>query len=107
MNDTEFLQEFDKTLHFIESVVDDWNEKHDLVIEVMRDANVLEIEFETSKKIIINAQTPMSQLWMASELGAFHFKFEGNKWIDSRGNGDFQEIFLDHSCKLSKILFNI
>ncbi len=107
MNDTEFLQEIDKTFHFIESTIDIWNEQHDLIIEIMRDANVLEIEFETEKKIILNAQTPMLQLWMASELGAFHFNYVNNKWVDSRGNGLFREIFLDHSCKLSKILFKI
>jgi CyaY protein len=107
MNDTEFLQEIDKTFHFIESLIDVWNEKHELIIEITRDANVLEVEFETKKKIIINAQTPMSQLWMASELGAFHFNFENNEWIDSRGHGKFKEIFLDHSCKLSKVLFEV
>jgi CyaY protein len=107
MNETEFLQQIDNTFHYIESIVDAWNEKHDLIIEVTRDANVTEIEFETEKKIILNAQTPMLQLWMASELGAFHFKFENRVWIDSRGNGIFTDIFLDHSCKLSKISFEI
>ncbi|OUW01283.1 MAG: iron donor protein CyaY [Betaproteobacteria bacterium TMED156] len=107
MNDTEFLKEIEKTFHLIETIIDTWNEKHDLIIEVNRDANVLEVEFETRKKIILNAQTPMIQLWMASELGAFHFKYENQHWIDSRGQGLFIDIFVDHSSKLSKILFDI
>ncbi len=107
MNDTEFLREIDKTFHYVESLIDVWNEKHDLIIELTRDANVLEVEFETEKKIIINAQTPMLQLWMASELGAYHFNLDNDLWVDSRGHGGFNEIFLEHACKLSRISFKI
>ena len=107
MNNKEFLDEIDKTFHFVETIIDNWNEKHDLIIEVFRDANVLEVEFETEKKIILNAQTPMLQLWMASELGAYHFKNENNIWVDSRGSGNFKDVLLKHSCELSKISFEI
>jgi|TARA_B100001094_G_C18048807_1_gene728907 CyaY protein len=107
MNDTEFLREIDKTFHYVESLVDLWNEQHDLIIELTRDANVLEVEFETEKKIIINAQTPMLQLWMASELGAFHFNLEQHSWVDSRGHGDFNKIFFEHACKLSEISLKV
>ena len=107
MNDTEFLLEIDKTFHYVETLVDVWNEQHDLIIELTRDANVIEVEFETEKKIIINAQTPMLQLWMASELGAYHFNFENDLWVDSRGHGGFTEIFLEHARKLSEISFKV
>ena len=107
MNDTQFLHEIDKTFHYVETLIDARNEQHDFAIELKRDANVLEVEFENEKKIIINAQTPMLQLWMASELGAFHFNLENNLWNDSRGHGSFNEIFLDHSCRLSKISFEV
>ena len=50
MNDTQFLHEIDKTFHYVETLIDAWNEQHDLAIELTRDANVLEVEFENEKK---------------------------------------------------------
>mgnify|MGYP001168274698 CR=1 FL=1 len=109
MQETLFLQKIQDSFTFIESIIDNWNERHDLVIDINKESNVLEIEFENTKEIILNAQTPMRQLWMASELGAYHFKFsdERKKWIDTRGNGEFIELFLKHSKELSKIDFII
>ncbi len=107
MDENSFLKEIESTFYYIENMVDSWNDKFDMVIEINRDGYVLEIEFETRKKIILNAQTPMLQLWLASELGAYHFKLENSEWIDSRGNGFFKEIFIEHACKLSETKFVI
>ena len=109
MQETLFLQKIQESFTFVESTIDNWNLKHDLVIDINKESNVLEIEFENSKEIILNAQTPMRQLWMASELGAYHFKYseENKKWVDTRGNGDIKFLFLMHSKELSKIDFVI
>ena len=109
MTETLFLQKIQESFAFIESTIDKWNVSHDLVIDINKESNVLEIEFENTKQIILNAQTPMRQLWMASELGAYHFKFieASNEWVDTRGNGEFIELFLKHSKKLSEINFII
>ena len=109
MDDKQFFNKISATFNALENCVDNWNIKHDLVIDINTEANVFEIEFENAKKIIINSQPPMRELWMASELGAYHFSYDsvGNSWQDTRGNGSFEEIFFNDSIKLSGINFTV
>ena len=109
MSETLFLERVQKTFFMLENSIDQWNIKHDLVIDINKDANVFEVEFENTKKIILNSQAPMLQLWMASELGAYHFSFDDEKgtWEDTRGSGSFLVIFEDASKKLTGINFVI
>ncbi|OUV03457.1 MAG: iron donor protein CyaY [Betaproteobacteria bacterium TMED82] len=107
MEETLFLEKIQNTFTRIEAIVDKWNIDYDLVIEINKEANVLEIEFENQKKIILNAQTPMRQLWMASELGAYHFSFDEKGWKNTRGSGFFKDIFLRDAVILSEIKFSL
>ena len=109
MDDKQFFIIIRKTFSALEHCIDQWNIKHDLVIDINTEANVFEIEFENLKKIILNSQPPMHELWMASELGAYHFSYdqEKNIWQDTRGNGTFEDIFFRDSVRLSGIDFVI
>ena len=109
MDDKQFFIVIRKTFAALEHCIDQWNIKHDLVIDINTEANVFEIEFENLKKIILNSQPPMHELWMASELGAYHFSYdlEKNVWEDTRGNGSFEDIFFRDSIRLSGIDFVI
>ena len=109
MDDTQFYKKIRATFGAIENRIDQWNIKHDLVIDINTESNVFEIEFENSKKIILNSQPPMHELWMASELGAYHFSFNfsANCWEDTRGAGSFETIFINDSIKLSGINFAV
>ena len=109
MDDKQFFIIIRKTFSALEHCIDQWNIKHDLVIDINTEANVFEIEFENLKKIILNSQPPMHELWMASELGAYHFSYdlERNIWQDTRGNGPFEDIFFRDSVRLSGVDFVI
>ena len=109
MDEKQFFQKIQATFSAIENRIDQWNIKHDLVIDINTEANVFEIEFENEKKIILNSQPPMHELWMASELGAYHFSYDlvKNSWQDTRGNGTFEEIFLQDAIQLSGVNFAI
>jgi CyaY protein len=101
MTETQYLEKIEAALVWIESQVDTWNGRHDLVLETGRHGPVVEVEFEAGQKIIVNAQAPTQQLWLASTEGAHHFVWQDNHWTDTRGHGEFQEVFLRHSRLLS------
>jgi CyaY protein len=50
---------------------------------------VLEIEFiDTDSKIIVNTQAPMQEIWMAARSGGFHYRFNGQQWLDTRDGSE-------------------
>lgn len=99
MTETEFLHHVTQVWSAIESRVDAWASKHDLDIEAIRVGPVLEIEFDSGRKIVINPQTPMRQIWLASPRGAFHFQWQENRWQDTRQATDFWSV-LDEQASL-------
>ena len=45
---------------------------------------VIEIDFEDGGKIIISRHQAMQEIWVAASSGAFHFRWDGNHWRDTR-----------------------
>ena len=81
----------------IESRADDWAQTHDADIETIRQGPVLELEFASGRKIVINTQAPMQQIWLASPRGAFHFVWNGTGWHDTRQGTDFWRVLAEQA----------
>lgn len=96
MTENEFLDLADATLEAIEAAAESMAEESDLDIEVNRRGNVLELELEGGK-VIINSQAPMKEMWVAARSGGFHYRREGERWVDTRSG---KEMF----AALSEIL---
>jgi len=103
MTETEYLEKIDQAFVWIESRVDAWNADHDLAIETGRHGPVLETEFESGQQIIVNAQAPTQQLWLASIEGAHHFVCKDGQWMDTRGHGAFEDVFVRHARLLASL----
>jgi CyaY protein len=103
MNETQYLQKIEEAFEWVESQADSWAGRHDLDLESKRMGSVLELEFESGQKIILNAQAPTQQLWLASIEGAHHFVWsaEEQSWLDTRGFGLFPEVLLRHARSLT------
>lgn len=84
MREQQFLDLVDRTLTAIEDALDTAG----VDVETSRSGHVLEVEFDDGSKIIVNAQAPMLELWIAARAGGFHFRREGAQWIDTRGAGE-------------------
>lgn len=84
MGEEAFLVMVERTLERIEDVLD----ATDLDLDLGRSGHVLQITFEDGSKIIINAQTPMRELWVATRSGGHHFREEAGRWVDTRGEGE-------------------
>ncbi|GGC80692.1 iron donor protein CyaY [Undibacterium terreum] len=91
MTETEFLSLADVTLRQIEDAFDRAYQNDTLDIECSRSGNVLEIEFiDNGSKLIVNSQAPMQEMWVAARSGGFHYKYDGQKWLNTR---DGSELF--------------
>lgn len=84
MSQEHFLSEFEATIQRIEDALD----ASGIDVETARTGPVLQLTFEDDSKIIINAQTPMRELWVAARSGGYHFRLEGGRWMDTRGAGE-------------------
>jgi CyaY protein len=85
MSETQFLRMVEATLAQVETAI----ESARIAAECSQSALILTIEFDDGAKIILNAQTPMRQLWMASRGGALHFAQEDGQWKDTRTGQEF------------------
>lgn len=53
---------------------------------------ILEIEFADGSKVVVNAQTPMRQIWVAARSGGFHFTGEEGRWRDTRSGEELSRL---------------
>ncbi|PSB91555.1 iron donor protein CyaY [Candidatus Pandoraea novymonadis] len=58
-------------------------------VDCERTGNVLTLTFDGGSKIIINLQTVMREIWVASCSGAFHYRFCDDRWYDTRDGSEF------------------
>lgn len=87
MTESQFLLDVELILAEIETAID----AADIGAECSLSGFVLTIEFEDGSRIIVNAQTPMRQLWLASRAGGMHFARDAGRWLDLRSGIEFFE----------------
>ena len=87
MTESEFLALAEAVLTQVEAAVEDG----DVDIDCERSGNVLTLEFQDRSKIIVNLQTPMSEIWVAARSGGFHFRLKGDEWRDPRDDTELFE----------------
>lgn len=98
LNDTKFLSRFNETLQWIEQWVEELINTHDFDIDTRRSGNVLELIFDNGSKMVINSQTPLHELWLASQLGGFHYRLDDTHchWLDTRTHTGFIDVLHQH-----------
>ncbi|ANN69191.1 iron donor protein CyaY [Bordetella bronchialis] len=85
MNETEFLALAEQVLDRIESQADDWAGSLDVDVEANRSGNVLTLVFEDDTHVVVNSQAAMQEIWVAARSGGFHYRYDGQHWLDTRG----------------------
>jgi len=89
MNESDFTELAEQTMIAIEEAI----EMSGADIDYDTISDILTLEFENGSQIIINKQTPATQLWVAARSGGFHFDFDeaSKSWcLDSDSS---QELF--------------
>ncbi len=72
MNESQFNQLAEETLIAIEEAVD----ASGADIDYDNAGDILTLEFADGSQIIINKQTPLSQIWVAAKSGGYHFDYD-------------------------------
>ena len=71
MDESEFNQRVDDILVQIEDAIEDSGAD----IDYETAGGILTLSFADDSKIIINRQTPVRQIWVATRQGGFHFVY--------------------------------
>ena len=86
MTESEFL----RTVSGVLDEIQDALERAGIDADCSLAGQVLTIEFDDGARVVVNAQAPMRQLWLASRGGAMHFDLhDGGRWVDTRSGEDF------------------
>ena len=74
----------------IESTVDRWLEEDVVDIDTARTGGMLTMTLPNRSQLIVNAQPPLHELWLAARRGGFHFRLDGEGlWRDTRSGDEF------------------
>ena len=89
MTDPEFMDRAEALLARIESGCDRINDESDADVDNQRVGGMVTLTFRNGTQIIVNLQKPLQEVWMAAKAGGFHYRFDGAKWNDTKGQGEF------------------
>lgn len=88
MNESEFNNRVDELLQQIEEQLDEIGVDFDYVTA----GGILTLSFDNGSKLIINRQTPVAQVWVATPDGGHHFDYDesGDRWLNDKNH---EELF--------------
>ena len=89
MTDTEFMDRSEALLLAVEEACDRINETTDTDLDCQRTGGMLTLVFANRSQIIVNLQEPLHEVWLAARSGGYHYKFNSEKWMDTKGQGEF------------------
>lgn len=89
MTDLEFLDLAERLLRAVERTCDHINEDTDADIDNQRVGNMVTLTFANKSQIVINLQKPLHEVWLAARSGGYHYRFDGQQWSDTKGQGEF------------------
>ncbi|MCW5655051.1 iron donor protein CyaY [Hydrogenophaga sp.] len=92
MTDTEYQDRAEALLRAVELACDRLNDATDADLDNQRVGGMITMTFANRSQIIINLQKPLHEVWLAARAGGFHFKHDGQRWMDTKGGGEFFEL---------------
>ena len=68
----------------------------DVDLELSRQGNVIDIEFEDGSKMVINSHEAAGEIWVAARAGGYHFKpMADGAWIDGRSGRELRPMLAE------------
>jgi len=89
MTDSEFMDRAESLLRSVEVGCDRINEQNCADIDNQRVGGMVTLVFSNRSQIVINLQKPLHEVWLAAKSGGYHYKFDGEGWVDTKGQGEF------------------
>ena len=89
MTDLEFLDRAESLLRQVELACDRINDASEVDIDNQRVGGMITLTFPNRSQIILNLQKPLHEVWMAAKSGGYHFRWDQDQWMDTKGAGEF------------------
>jgi CyaY protein len=89
MTDPEFMDHAEILLKAVEASCDRINDESLADIDNQRVGSMVTLVFANRSQIVINLQKPLHEIWLAAKSGGYHYKFDGDHWMDTKGQGEF------------------
>jgi CyaY protein len=83
------MDQAERVLKAVEANSDRINEDSNVDIDNQRTGGMVTLVFANRSQIVINLQKPLHEIWLAAKCGGFHYQFDGTKWLDTKGQGEF------------------
>ena len=84
MDEPSYQHLADDALKTIENMLEDVDAED---VDIERAGDVITLTFKDRSKAVINTQRPTRQLWLAANARAWHFDWDGTRWLDDKGTG--------------------
>jgi len=96
MGDQSFSKRAAQTLDRLEADIERSAEAAGIDLELSRQDNVIEIEFEDGSKVVINSHQAAGEIWVAARAGGYHFKpASEDRWIDGRSGREIRALLAE------------
>ncbi|MES2186567.1 MAG: iron donor protein CyaY [Pseudomonadota bacterium] len=92
MTDIEFLDRAERLLQAVEECCDRINDTTDADVDSQRSGGMVTLTFANGSQVVMNQQKPLHELWLAARSGGYHFKYVGDAWTDTKGQGELLAI---------------
>lgn len=90
LSDAQYDALISRTLARIETTVDRWLEDDVIDIDTARTGGMLTLTMPNRSQLIVNAQPPLHELWLAARSGGFHFRADSaGQWLDTKTGVEF------------------
>ena len=89
MTDLQYLDQAEALLRAVEGGCDRINDHSDADIDNQRTGGMVTLTFANRSQIIVNLQKPLHEVWLAARSGGYHYRFDGQQWVDTKGQGEF------------------
>jgi len=89
MTDLDYMDQAERLLAQLEAACDRINDETDADIDNQRVGGMVTLTFRNRSQIVVNLQKPLQEVWLAARCGGFHYRFDGQRWMDTKGQGEF------------------
>jgi len=89
MTDPEYMDRAESLLRLVETGCDRINDETDADVDSQRVGGMVTLTFRNGSQIVVNLQKPLHEVWLAARAGGYHYKFDGERWMDTKGQGEF------------------
>jgi CyaY protein len=107
LSEAQYDEAISQALRRIETQVDRWLEDDVADIDAARSGGMVTLVLPDRSQLIVNAQPPLHELWLAAKRGGFHFRLAADgRWLDTRSGEEFFSLLSSCATEQTRLALN-